>query len=679
MDPMRETCCRTIPKKTSLNSDSGFVRTISGTDQREENSMRLTSIFTKLFFIGMAVLFLTGTTVFAQTTSTGPSLSARSGGTSTTRSAPPATRPAQSAPSAGTGASLAGTAPGVNNGWHGYRMGTSRTAVGSPVTLWDNGAFNGVDGLASAENTGLPSSRTADDFVLTAPATLTQVTADLFADASMSYTGTLDIFATDASGNGPIQSGAPIVSVTSTNFQVVGNGFGLDIRRYTFTLPNTVLSSGRYWVNPYLTGTGSGLGYFCTSNGATPSAEQNGYFRSGGFGFPNWTDVSDSGLNFSSRDFAFTVVGTAAPAPATLLWDNGPFDGVNGLASMENTSLPSSRTADDFVLTTSATLTQVTADLYASPGLTFTGSLDLFATDASGIGPTQSGSPIVSVTSTNFQLVGSGFGFDIRRYTFDLPNTPLAAGRYWVNPYLVGPGSGAAYFCTSNGATPSAEQDGFFRSAGFGSPNWTNALNQGVGPHFAFTVTGNAGGGTPVAVNDQVSFVTTAGGVAGITGSCATAGYTNQYNLTVNLTNTGSNTFTNPYFQVLELQSAGGVVPSNPFRLQTADDFNSGNCTGGLVGANQAITATMTPGQTTAVNFQIAMPAFQRFRFMVGAYAVVSGGNARATSTTRKLGRIAIETTGFDKAGNPILSATFIPEKGAPALNIAGVKATLAK
>ncbi len=634
--------------------------------------MRLTSIFTKLFFIGMAALFLTGTTVFAQTTSTGPSFSVRPGGTSTTRSAPPATRPAQSAPRAGTGASLAGATPGVNNGWHGYR--TSRTAVGAPVTLWDNGAFDGVNGLASEENTQFSGARTADDFVLTAPATVTRVTADLFVDASQSYTGTLDLFATDPGGNGPIQSGSPIVSVTSTNFQTVGNSFGFDIRRYTFDVPNTVLPAGRYWVTPYLVGTGAGRSFFCTSSGATPSAEQNGYFRSAVFGFPDWTDaVAATGVGPS---FAFTVIGTDAPAPVTLLWDNGPFDGVNGLASEENTQLPSARTADDFVLTTSATLTQVTADLYASPGLTFTGSLDLFVTDASGNGPTQSGSPIVSVTSTNFQLVGSGFGFDIRRYTFDLPNTPLAAGRYWVNPYLVGTGSGAAYFCTSNGATPSAGQNGYFRSEGFGVPNWTDALNQGAGPHFAFTVSGTL---APIAVNDQVSFVTTGGGVTGITGACATAGYTNQYNLSVNLTNTGSNTFTNPYFQVLELQSAGGVVPSNPFRLRTADDFNVTNCTGGLVGANQAIPGTMTPGQTAEVNFQIAMPAFQRFRFMVGAYAVVSGGSARSVSTSRKLGRIAIETTGFDKAGNPILSATFIPEKGAPAMNVTGVKATLAK
>jgi hypothetical protein len=47
-----------------------------------------------------------------------------------------------------------------------------------------------------------------------------------------------------------------------------------------------------------------------------------------------------------------------------VLWDNGPFNNVTGLASEENTFVTSARTADDFVLTSSATIHTITFDIY---------------------------------------------------------------------------------------------------------------------------------------------------------------------------------------------------------------------------------------------------------------------------------------------------------------------------
>jgi hypothetical protein len=191
----------------------------------------------------------------------------------------------------------------------------------------------------------------------------------------------------------------------------------------------------------------------------------------------------------------------------------------------------------------------------------------------------------------------------------------------------------------------------------------------------AFTT---VGGAPPQAVNEQVSFTTTTQSVTGITGTCATQGYTNQYNLNVDLRNIGPNMLNSPFFQVLELQEAGAVKPVNQYRLRTADDFNATDCTGGLVGTTQAIPGPIAPGQVIPVNFQIAMPQLRRFRFFVGVYAVVGGG-LPPRSTARRLGKLAVEATDFDPAGNPVLTATFIPEKGMPTLNVTGVKATLAR
>jgi hypothetical protein len=72
------------------------------------------------------------------------------------------------------------------------------------------------------------------------------------------------------------------------------------------------------------------------------------------------------------------------------------------------------------------------------------------------------------------------------------------------------------------------------------------------------------------------------------------------------------------------------------------------------------------------------MPQLRRFRFLVSVFATTTGSVTRNGQTV-KLGNLAVETTGFDKAGNPILAANFIPEKGQPALAVANVKATPAR
>lgn len=179
-----------------------------------------------------------------------------------------------------------------------------------------------------------------------------------------------------------------------------------------------------------------------------------------------------------------------------------------------------------------------------------------------------------------------------------------------------------------------------------------------------------------VNVDSQVSFVTTTSGLTGIAGACATAGYSNQFNINADLTNISPNTLGSPQFQVIELQAANGTPPANPFRLRTADDFNAVDCTGGLLGASQAIPGPIAPGQVVPVNFQIAMPQLRRFRFFVSVFAIVNTPNQLQATHTR-IGRLAVEATGFDAAGVPTLSATFIPEPGTPnTFRVGQVRAT---
>ncbi len=205
-------------------------------------------------------------------------------------------------------------------------------------------------------------------------------------------------------------------------------------------------------------------------------------------------------------------------------------------------------------------------------------------------------------------------------------------------------------------------------------------FNDWVGVDNITFTTINVGG--PQSVDSQVDFVVTQQNLGGVApAGCTGLGYNaTQYNLNVTLTNIGTNTFTNPFYRVVELQAAGGVAPVLPFRLRTADDFVAGGCTGGLVNSTQAITASMPPQNAQATNFQIVLPAVRRFRFIVSVFATIGSVGNNRTERTVKIGNIAMEATGFDAAGNPILTSVFTPEKGfGNSVRVNAVNATLAR
>ncbi len=213
------------------------------------------------------------------------------------------------------------------------------------------------------------------------------------------------------------------------------------------------------------------------------------------------------------------------------------------------------------------------------------------------------------------------------------------------------------------------------------SPYFTGT---GVGVGWLATYSPSTG---PRNINDQVTFTVTSQALSGTSGGCATLGYTNRYIINADLQNIGANTFANPFFQVLSLRQKNGVTSPNPFRLCTADDFNPTLCTGGLVGTTQAISGPISPAQVVQARFEIEMSVLSRFEFTVGVFATVTSTQSLTEPVNRKgrtqvsrIGNLKVEVTGFDKAGNPLLTATFIPEKGMEGqFQVAGVRATLAK
>ena len=325
------------------------------------------------------------------------------------------------------------------------------------------------------------------------------------------------------------------------------------------------------------------------------------------------------------------------PSCSQVIWDNGPFNNVDGLASEENTFVSSARTADDFALTSSAVIDTITFDIYVDSTYSYTGAVDIYA-DSGGSGPVNA-LPLATYASTSFTVVGAGFGYDIRRYTVTLsPPLSLAPGRYWVSGYVIGEGGGRGFFATSNGATPDPGQQGYFRSAYFGFPNWTpTSADIYFPPHFAFTICGESRAN----VNDQVQLLMYPSGHAALLGC---PGYPTRLILTAQLTNLGAATLSDIAIQVRglgfpNLSNPNQVIVAtpNPHRLATADDF-SACATGGLagslqttvngkppIGSNTPIPA-LAPGQVTPLFFRVHCPKAQLpIRFLADVLARVDG------------------------------------------------------
>jgi hypothetical protein len=198
-----------------------------------------------------------------------------------------------------------------------FALNTTAIAQAPPGSLWYNGDFNGVNGLANERNTTISQAAVYDDFNVTAP--MWDVTA-VFSDnlANTVITGAdWEIRTGVSEGN----SGTLIASGT-TNSPVVTptgrSGFGyteymVEVTGLNIFLP--MLPSGQhYWLNVTPVGNGTGRSFNSTTSGVncvgTPCGnDMNAFFNSTSLG---------TFFEGQSYDFSNGVIGTVVPEPATV-------------------------------------------------------------------------------------------------------------------------------------------------------------------------------------------------------------------------------------------------------------------------------------------------------------------------------------------------------------------------
>jgi hypothetical protein len=199
-------------------------------------------------------------------------------------------------------------------------LNTTAIAQAPPGSLWYNGDFNGINGLANERNTLVTQAAVYDDFNVTAPLGW-NVTA-VFSDNLVSTV----ITAADweiRSGVSEGNAGTLIASGT-TNSPIVTyigneNLYMVEVTGLNVFLP--MLPSGQhYWLNVTPVGNGTGRSFNLTTSGTncvgTPCGnDQNAFFNSTFFG-TYFTSTSNEGQPY---DYSNGVIGTVVPEPATVV------------------------------------------------------------------------------------------------------------------------------------------------------------------------------------------------------------------------------------------------------------------------------------------------------------------------------------------------------------------------
>jgi hypothetical protein len=200
-----------------------------------------------------------------------------------------------------------------------FVLNTTAIAQAPPGSLWYNGDFDGVNGLANERNTLITQAAVYDDFNVTAPLgwNVTAVFSDNLEDTVITGAD-WEIRTGLSNGN----AGTLIASGT-TNTPVVTptgrSGFGfteymVEVTGLNIFLP--MLPSGQhYWLNVTPVGNGTGRSFNSTTSGTncvgTPCGnDQNAFFNS--------SYVGNFFTGPGPYDFSNGVIGNVIPEPATV-------------------------------------------------------------------------------------------------------------------------------------------------------------------------------------------------------------------------------------------------------------------------------------------------------------------------------------------------------------------------
>ncbi|HEY3662503.1 MAG TPA: hypothetical protein VGL24_05060 [Chthoniobacterales bacterium] len=219
------------------------------------------------------------------------------------------------------------------------------------------------------------------------------------------------------------------------------------------------------------------------------------------FGLPgNWGIRADTGNATPTPTPSSTPTPTPPPG---VLWYNGDFNDVNGLANERDTSLGSGQYAsvyDDFNVTDSMgwDVTAVFSDNLSSTNVTgATWEIRQGVSEGNGGTIVATG---MTVTPTVTLTGRSGFGFTEYMVAVEGLSVHLAPGTYFLNVTPTGDLTGRSFDSTTSGAncvgTPCGNnQNAFFDSNFFGA-NFTSTANEGQPYDFSMGVNGSVTGTT---------------------------------------------------------------------------------------------------------------------------------------------------------------------------------------
>jgi hypothetical protein len=162
------------------------------------------------------------------------------------------------------------------------------TAKRSGTLCWDNGTFDGHNGLASELNTIVSDARSADDMQIGNTCETDHATAEILVTSNHSGNSTAEFYAD--TGAGPTNA-APFASFNSSDDLQIGSAFGLLNVEWEYDTTGLTLNPGSYWMTGILRGNGQNndRGFASTSGFGGGITGQQGYFKSNFFGFPVWT------------------------------------------------------------------------------------------------------------------------------------------------------------------------------------------------------------------------------------------------------------------------------------------------------------------------------------------------------------------------------------------------------
>jgi PEP-CTERM motif len=205
-------------------------------------------------------------------------------------------------------------------------LNTTAIAQPPPGSLWYNGDFNRVDGLANERNTIVTQAAVYDDFDVTAPLgwNVTDVFSDNLFAAKMTVTAAdWEIRTSVSEGNAGtlVASGttnAPVVTKIYCDFSLCE--YRVEVTGLNVLLP--ALPSGQhYWLNVTPVGNGAGRSFNTTTSGAncvgSPCGnDDNSFFNSSYFGA--YFDHASNYVGVYPADFSDGVIGNVVPEPATV-------------------------------------------------------------------------------------------------------------------------------------------------------------------------------------------------------------------------------------------------------------------------------------------------------------------------------------------------------------------------